>query len=80
MLLLSSHGPVSYTQLADLTVTEEAAEFVKRIKKGQTKEFPLFTSCCPAWVRYMETKHPELMQYVSSCKSPMQMFGAVIKE
>lgn len=65
---------------ADLTVTEEAAEFVKRIKKGQTKEFPLFTSCCPAWVRYMETKHPELMQYVSSCKSPMQMFGAVIKE
>jgi len=40
----------------------------------------LFTSCCPAWVSYAETKHPELMPYVSSCKSPMQMFGAVIKE
>ena len=41
---------------------------------------PLFTSCCPGWVRFVETKHPDLMKYVSTCKSPMQMFGAVIKD
>ena len=41
---------------------------------------PLFTSCCPAWVRFVETKYPELLPYVSTCKSPMEMFGAVLKE
>jgi NADH-quinone oxidoreductase subunit G len=64
---------------ADLTVIEESKEFLKKLESGDNK-IPLFTSCCPAWVRYVETKHPELMPYVSSCKSPMQMFGAVIKE
>ncbi|MVX66439.1 4Fe-4S dicluster domain-containing protein [Clostridium chromiireducens] len=64
---------------ADLTVIEESKEFLKKMESGD-KSIPLFTSCCPAWVRYAETKHPELMPYVSSCKSPMQMFGAVIKE
>ena len=64
---------------ADLTIIEESAEFLEKLEYGDNK-FPLFTSCCPAWVRYVETKHPELMPYVSSCKSPMQMFGAVIKE
>lgn len=64
---------------ADLTIIEESAEFLEKLECGDNK-FPLFTSCCPAWVRYVETKHPELMPYVSSCKSPMQMFGAVIKE
>ncbi|MDO5517108.1 MAG: [Fe-Fe] hydrogenase large subunit C-terminal domain-containing protein [Clostridium sp.] len=43
-------------------------------------KYPLFTSCCPAWVKYCETKHPELMKYVSTCKSPMEMFGVVVKE
>ncbi|SFD24230.1 [FeFe] hydrogenase, group A [Clostridium uliginosum] len=64
---------------ADLTIVEESKEFLKKLEAIDGK-IPLFTSCCPAWVRYAETKHPELMSYVSSCKSPMQMFGAVIKE
>ena len=63
---------------ADLTVIEEAAEFVERLKEGG--KLPLFTSCCPAWVKYAETKHPELMDNISSCKSPMEMFGSVLKE
>ena len=63
---------------ADMTVVEEAAEFMQRLEQG--KNLPLFTSCCPAWVRYVETRHPELMDNISSCKSPMQMFGAVLKE
>ncbi len=65
---------------ADLTVMEESKEFLHKLENGETKELPLFTSCCPAWVRYCETKHPELMGAVSTCKSPMQMFSSVIKE
>lgn len=64
---------------ADLTIMEEAAELVKKLE-SEDKNYPLFTSCCPAWIRYAETKHPELLPYISSCKSPMQMFGAVLKE
>ncbi len=64
---------------ADLTVVEEASELVSKIEAGNDK-YPLFTSCCPAWVRYVETKHRELLPYVSTCKSPMEMFGAVLKE
>lgn len=64
---------------ADLTVMEESKEFIKKLESGDNT-YPLFTSCCPAWVRYVQTKHPELNQYVSSCKSPMEMFGTVIKE
>src|SRR5699024_20861 len=45
---------------ADLTVMEESKEFLHKLENGETKELPLFTSCCPAWVRYCETKHPEL--------------------
>ncbi len=63
---------------ADLTVLEEANEFIERVKSGEN--IPLFTSCCPAWVNYCEKKYPELLPNVSTCKSPMQMFGAVIKE
>ncbi len=63
---------------ADLTVLEEANEFIERVKKGEN--IPLFTSCCPAWVNYCEKNYPELLPNVSTCKSPMQMFGAVIKE
>ncbi|WP_026888482.1 [FeFe] hydrogenase, group A [Clostridium beijerinckii] len=63
---------------ADLTVIEESKEFLKKLESDDN-EFPLFTSCCPAWVRYVENKYPELLPYVSSCKSPMEMFGAVVK-
>ena len=63
---------------ADLTVIEEANEFVDRLSNGGT--LPLFTSYCPAWVQYAEKKYPELLPNVSSCKSPMQMYAATIKE
>jgi NADP-reducing hydrogenase subunit HndD len=62
---------------ADLTIMEEAAEFVNRIKNGGV--LPMTTSCCPAWVKYCEQEFPELLPNVSSCKSPQQMFGAVVK-
>ncbi len=62
---------------ADLTIMEESAELIDRIQNG--KPLPLFTSCCPAWVKYVEEFYPDLLPYVSSCKSPQQMLGAVIK-
>ena len=70
---------------ADLTVVEEANELVYKLENGEKKyplgnSMPLFTSCCPAWVKFVETKYPELLPYVSTCKSPMEMFGAVLKE
>ena len=64
---------------ADLTIMEESKELIKKIEAGESK-YPLFTSCCPAWIRYVETKHKNLLPYISTCKSPMEMFGAVIKE
>ncbi|MCD6350843.1 MAG: (2Fe-2S)-binding protein, partial [Armatimonadetes bacterium] len=62
---------------ADLTVVEEAAEFVQRFKNGGP--LPNITSCCPTWVRYCETFHPDLLKYLSSAKSPMSMEGAMMK-
>ncbi len=62
---------------ADLTVLEEAKELLARLESGS--EMPLFTSCCPAWVQYAEQNYPELMPFVSSCKSPMQMLATVSK-
>lgn len=62
---------------ADITVIEESKEFIERLKEG--KRLPIITSCCPAWIQYCEKKHPELMENVSSCKSPMEMFASVIK-
>ncbi len=62
---------------ADLTVLEEANEFVHRLESGEN--MPLFTSCCPAWVQYCEKNYPELLPNVSTCRSPMQMFASVIK-
>lgn len=62
---------------ADITVIEEANEFVDRLTKGE--KLPLFTSCCPAWIQFVEKKHPELLPNVSTCKSPMSMFASVIK-
>ncbi len=63
---------------ADLTITEEATEFVERLTKGGL--LPMFTSCCPAWVRYMETQHPDMLGHLSSCKSPQGMLSPVVKE
>ncbi len=69
---------VDTTLGADLTVVEEANEFIERFKNGG--KFPMFTSCCPAWVKYVENTEPDLLENISSCKSPMQMFSPVIKE
>ncbi|MDD2978916.1 MAG: [FeFe] hydrogenase, group A [Hespellia sp.] len=63
---------------ADLTVMEESAELVERLEKGEN--LPLFTSCCPGWVKFCETRYPELKKHISTCRSPQQMFGAVLKE
>ncbi len=63
---------------ADLTVIEEANEFLKRKAKGE--RLPQFTSCCPGWVKFAEQFFPELLKNLSSCKSPQQMLGAVCKE
>jgi NADH-quinone oxidoreductase subunit G len=63
---------------ADLTVLEEAGEFMARLQRGE--KLPLFTSCCPAWVRYVEMNDPELLPNISTCRSPMQMFASVLKE
>lgn len=63
---------------ADLTVMEEAKEFVERVESGEN--LPLFTSCCPAWVKFCENKYPDLRKHISTCRSPQEMFGAIIKE
>ena len=62
---------------ADLTIMEEGTELVNRIKKNE--KLPLFTSCCPAWVKYAEIYYPELLPNISTCKSPQEMMGATIK-
>jgi iron-only hydrogenase group A len=62
---------------ADLTVIEEGTEFLERKKAG--KHLPQFTSCCPAWVKYAEQYYPELLPNLSTCRSPQQMFGSLLK-
>ena len=63
---------------ADFTVVEEGKEFLQRYAKGEN--LPLFTSCCPAWVKYVEQSYPDLLSHLSTAKSPMQMFGAISKD
>lgn len=63
---------------ADLTIMEEGSELIRRVTKGEGK-LPMFTSCCPGWVSYMENNYPELKDNLSSCKSPQQMQGAIEK-
>lgn len=63
---------------ADLTVMEEAQELLERLESGEN--LPLFTSCCPGWVKFCEEKYPDLAGHISTCRSPQQMFGAVLKE
>lgn len=62
---------------ADLTIMEEANEFLDRVKNGGV--LPMITSCSPGWIKYCEHYYPELLPHLSSCKSPQQMTGAVIK-
>ena len=65
---------------ADLTIMEEANELLERIESGDVGNgLPMFTSCCPGWVRFLKSQYPELTGRLSSAKSPMQMFGAVMK-
>lgn len=62
---------------ADLTIMEETAEFVTRLKNNEN--IPLITSCCPGWIKFIETQYPELLHLPSSCKSPQEMFGSICK-
>lgn len=62
---------------ADLTIMEESDELIERVKNGEN--LPLITSCCPGWVKYAEQFAPDFLQNLSSCKSPQQMTGAVMK-
>ncbi len=64
---------------ADLTIMEEGTEFLGRFKAGETKNRPMFTSCCPGWIRFAKSQFPEIVPQLSTAKSPQQMFGAVIK-
>lgn len=62
---------------ADLTIMEESSELIQRIQQGG--RLPMLTSCSPGWIRYVETFHPDFLDNLSTCKSPQQMMGAVIK-
>lgn len=63
---------------ADVTVMEESKEFLERFERNEN--LPLFTSCCPGWVTFAEKRFPDLVENISTCRSPQQMFGAIIKE
>ncbi len=64
---------------ADLTIMEEGTEFLKRFTEGELKERPMFTSCCPGWIRFIKSQFPHLVRQLSTAKSPQQMFGAAMK-
>ena len=62
---------------ADFTIMEEGAEFLERIQEGGA--LPMITSCSPGWIRYCEQHHPDMLPHLSTCKSPQQMFGSLVK-
>lgn len=67
---------------ADLTIMEEGTELLQRLNRyldGEKEALPILTSCCPAWVNFLETQYPDLLNVPSTAKSPQQMFGAVVK-
>ena len=77
MRRLGFDGVFDVDTAADFTIMEEGTEFIERFTKGEN--LPLITSCSPGWVKYCEHYHPDFLKNVSSCKSPQQMFGALIK-
>ena len=62
---------------ADVTIMEEGTEFIDRVTNGGV--LPMMTSCCPGWIKYIEYNYPDQLDHLSSCKSPQQMFGALVK-
>ncbi len=64
---------------ADLTIMEEGSELLEKLKHRENEKFPMFTSCCPGWVRFLKSQYPDMVKHLSSAKSPQQMFGAVAK-
>lgn len=64
---------------ADLTIMEEGTEFLTRMKDPEAHKWPMFTSCCPGWVRFLKSQYPDMVDQLSTAKSPQQMFGAVTK-
>ena len=64
---------------ADLTIMEEGSEFIARFTHASEHKWPMFTSCCPGWVRFVKTQFPQYVDCLSTAKSPQQMFGAVAK-
>lgn len=64
---------------ADLTIMEEASEFIERFTHRDQYKWPMFTSCCPGWVRFLKSNFPEMTDNLSTAKSPQQMFGAICK-
>lgn len=64
---------------ADLTIMEEGSEFLEKLKHKDKETFPMFTSCCPGWVRFLKSQYPDMIGQLSTAKSPQQMFGAVAK-
>lgn len=64
---------------ADLTIMEEGNEFLERFLSGELKRRPMFTSCCPGWIRFIKSQYPHLVPQLSTAKSPQQMFGTVMK-
>lgn len=64
---------------ADLTIMEEGSEFLERLGSGEKSRYPMFTSCCPGWVRFLKSQYPDMVDSLSTAKSPQQMFGAVAK-
>lgn len=67
------------TFAADLTIMEEASEFLDRLKHKENYQWPMFTSCCPGWVRFLKSQYPDMTGCLSTAKSPQQMHGAIIK-
>lgn len=67
------------TYSADLTIMEEGSEFIQRLANKEEHNWPMFTSCCPGWVRFIKTQYPEYVKNLSTAKSPQQMFGTMSK-
>ena len=64
---------------ADLTIMEESAELIEHMTNAGKYPVPMFTSCCPGWIRFLKKEYPEMVHYMSTSKSPMSMFSAIVK-